>query len=96
MPPRNRSGLTPYLADGRVDLPQSLRGRFPPPHDPQQFGVQVDAAQRVRRVQLHESDQPLGDGPFLMNHSHTGPYKAGVTYYLVFSSPATGYTTAAG
>ena len=23
----------------------------------------------------------------LMNHSHTGPYKAGVTYYLVFNNP---------
>ena len=23
----------------------------------------------------------------LMNHSHTGPYKTGVTYYLVFNNP---------
>lgn len=23
----------------------------------------------------------------LMNHSHSGPYKAGVTYYLVFNNP---------
>jgi hypothetical protein len=24
-----------------------------------------------------------------MNHSHTGPYKVGVTYYLVFDNPGT-------
>jgi hypothetical protein len=34
-----------------------------------------------------DEDSGLVVHELLMNHAHTGPYKAGVTYYLVFNNP---------
>ena len=34
-----------------------------------------------------EEESGLVVHELFMNHSHTGPYKAGVTYYLVFNNP---------
>jgi hypothetical protein len=62
---------------GLVDLRFEVvdPGRASAVHDPATPPAVVDEASGLV---VHE---------LFMNHSHTGPYKAGVTYYLVFNNP---------
>jgi hypothetical protein len=62
---------------GLVDLRFEIvdPGRASAVHDPATPPAVVD---EESGLVVHE---------LFMNHSHTGPYKAGVTYYLVFNNP---------